>query len=77
MSFSLGDKLNCGTISIFLKTKGILPGYRKEGKSVLTIAVGCTGGKHRSITFARKIGEFCKKLGYAPSVQHRDVNRSL
>ena len=49
----------------------------KEGKSQLTIAVGCTGGKHRSITFARKIGEFCKKLGYAPSVQHRDVNRSL
>ena len=49
----------------------------KEGKSQLMIAVGCTGGKHRSITFARKIGEFCKKLGYAPSVQHRDVNRSL
>ena len=54
-----------------------LPLYVKEGKSQLTIAVGCTGGKHRSITFARKIGEFCEKLGYAPSVQHRDVNRSL
>ena len=54
-----------------------LPLYVKEGKSQLTIAVGCTGGKHRSITFARKIGEFCKRLGYAPSVQHRDVNRSL
>ena len=54
-----------------------LPLYVKEGKSQLMIAVGCTGGKHRSITFARKIGEFCKKLGYAPSVQHRDVNRSL
>ena len=54
-----------------------LPLYVKEGKSQLMIAVGCTGGKHRSITFARKIGEFCEKLGYAPSVQHRDVNRSL
>lgn len=54
-----------------------LPLYVKEGKSQLVIAVGCTGGKHRSITFARKIGEFCEKLGYAPSVQHRDVNRSL
>ena len=52
-----------------------LPLYVKEGKSQLMIAVGCTGGKHRSITFARKIGEFCEKLGYAPSVQHRDVNR--
>ena len=54
-----------------------LPLYVKEGKSQLMIAVGCTGGKHRSITFARKIGEFCEKLGYEPSVQHRDVNRSL
>ena len=40
-----------------------LPLYVKEGKSQLMIAVGCTGGKHRSITFARKIGEFCEKLG--------------
>ena len=54
-----------------------LPLYVKEGKSQLMIAVGCTGGKHRSITFARKIAAFCEKLGYAPSVQHRDVKRSL
>lgn len=53
-----------------------LPLYVKEGKSQLVIAVGCTGGKHRSITFARKIGEFCQKLGYMPSVQHRDINRT-
>lgn len=52
-----------------------LPLYVKEGKSSLTIAVGCTGGKHRSITFARKIGEFCAQLGYTPSVQHRDAQR--
>ena len=49
----------------------------REGKSQLMIAVGCTGGKHRSITFARKIGEFCEKLGYEPSVQHRDAKRTL
>ena len=54
-----------------------LPLYVKEGKSQLMIAVGCTGGKHRSITFARKIGEFCQKLGYAPNVQHRDAKRTL
>ncbi len=54
-----------------------LPLYVKEGKSQLMIAVGCTGGKHRSITFARKIGEFCQKLGYAPSVQHRDAKRTM
>ena len=54
-----------------------LPLYVKEGKSQLTIAVGCTGGKHRSITFARKIAEFCQKQGYAPSVLHRDAARTL
>lgn len=52
-----------------------LPLYVKEGKSQLTIAVGCTGGKHRSITFARKIAVYCEKLGYTPGVQHRDVTR--
>lgn len=54
-----------------------LPLYIKEGKSQLMIAVGCTGGKHRSITFARKIAEFCQKQGYAPSVLHRDAARTL
>ena len=52
-----------------------LPLYVKEGKSQLTIAVGCTGGKHRSITFARKIAEYCTTLGYEPGVQHRDAMR--
>ena len=52
-----------------------LPLYVKEGKSQLTIAVGCTGGKHRSITFARKIAEYCTALGYEPGVQHRDAMR--
>ena len=52
-----------------------LPLDVKEGKSQLTIAVGCTGGKHRSITFARKIAAWCEELGYAPGVQHRDVVR--
>lgn len=54
-----------------------LPLYVKEGKSQLMIAVGCTGGKHRSITFARKIGEYCQKVGYQPSVQHRDAKRTV
>ena len=53
----------------------LLPLYSKEGKSQLMIAVGCTGGKHRSITFARKIAEYCEKLGYKPGIQHRDSVR--
>ena len=52
-----------------------LPLYVKEGKSQLTIAIGCTGGKHRSITFARLLAAYCEKLGYTPAVQHRDANR--
>ena len=52
-----------------------LPLYVKEGKSQLNIAVGCTGGKHRSITFARMIAEYCTALGYEPGVQHRDAMR--
>ncbi len=48
----------------------------RRAKSQLMIAIGCTGGKHRSITFARKIGEYCTKLGYQPSVQHRDARRT-
>lgn len=52
-----------------------LPLYVQEGKSQLTIAIGCTGGKHRSITFVRKIAEFCQTLGYNPGVYHRDVKR--
>ena len=52
-----------------------LPLYVKEGKSQLTVAVGCTGGKHRSITFARKIAEYCEQLGYKVGVQHRDATR--
>lgn len=52
-----------------------LPLYIKEGKSQLTVAVGCTGGKHRSITFARLLAEHCHALGYTPVVQHRDAKR--
>ena len=54
-----------------------LPLYVKEGKSQLVVAVGCTGGKHRSITFARKLGEFCEGLGYQPVVMHRDAKRTM
>ena len=53
----------------------LLPRYVEEGKTSLTIAVGCTGGKHRSITFARKIAEYCKQLGYQTGIQHRDAAR--
>lgn len=52
-----------------------LPLYVSEGKSQLTVAIGCTGGKHRSVTFVRKIVEHCEQLGYAPVMYHRDEKR--
>ncbi len=52
----------------------ILPGYRKEGKSVLTIAVGCTGGQHRSVAFAKRLAEDLSK-DWPVNLSHRDKDR--
>jgi RNase adapter protein RapZ len=53
----------------------LVPAYVKEGKSYLTIAVGCTGGRHRSVVLAEEIADSLRRLGYSPSVSHRDVDR--
>jgi UPF0042 nucleotide-binding protein len=52
-----------------------LPGYIKEGKSYLTIAVGCTGGRHRSVFTAEELAAFLKKKKYKVNVNHRDILR--
>ena len=53
----------------------LLPEYRKEGKSHLTIAVGCTGGKHRSVTTVLKLAERLKKMDYKINIEHRDIDK--
>ncbi len=53
----------------------LVPLYREEGKSQLTISIGCTGGKHRSVTFAELVGKSIKEKGYNVSVYHRDIKR--
>jgi UPF0042 nucleotide-binding protein len=53
----------------------VVPGYVTEGKSYLTIAVGCTGGKHRSAVVAEDLADFFRKRGYPVSVEHRDLDR--
>lgn len=53
----------------------LLPSYVDEGKTNLVIAVGCTGGKHRSVSVARELGEFAARRGYAITVSHRDLGR--
>lgn len=52
-----------------------LPLYLNEGKSQLVIAVGCTGGKHRSVTFAEELTRFLKLKKYTVHVNHRDINK--
>ena len=53
----------------------LLPAYRAEGKAYLSIAVGCTGGRHRSVVLAEEIAARMAALGFAPTVSHRDVGR--
>jgi len=61
----------------------ILPGYKKEGKNNVTIAIGCTGGRHRSVALVERIAQKIKIDGYPVHITHRDkgkvkesVNRS-
>ena len=54
----------------------LIPHYIREGKSYLTVAVGCTGGRHRSVALAEVFRRAIKKKGYATKVVHRDLDKS-
>ena len=51
----------------------LVPRYRAEGKSYVTIAIGCTGGRHRSVHVAERIGGWLRRQGFSPTVTHRDL----
>ncbi|HNY42658.1 MAG TPA: RNase adapter RapZ, partial [Bryobacteraceae bacterium] len=53
----------------------LMPHYIHEGKSYLTIAFGCTGGRHRSVMMAEEIGKRLQKSGYLAKVHHRDIEK--
>jgi UPF0042 nucleotide-binding protein len=53
----------------------LVPAYIREGKAYLTIAMGCTGGHHRSVVMAEEVAGQLRGLGLAPVVIHRDVSR--
>jgi UPF0042 nucleotide-binding protein len=53
----------------------LLPKYGEEGKSYLTVGIGCTGGHHRSVVFARLIADFLRKHGYEVVLDHRDLKK--
>ena len=54
----------------------IVPGYLQEGKSYLSVAIGCTGGHHRSVVVADELAGFFRQRGLAVHVNHRDLDRS-
>jgi len=54
----------------------LLPGYAGEGRHYLTVAVGCTGGRHRSVVLAEEIGTLIREKGFGVTVIHRDVERA-
>ena len=72
--------MDCKEASMFLdKIEDLLvflvPEYIKEGKNQLVIAVGCTGGKHRSVTMANGIYERLKNRNYSVKAEHRDISK--
>ena len=51
------------------------PLYAEEGKSALVIAIGCTGGHHRSVAVAHELAEYITEEGYQVTENHRDISR--
>jgi len=55
----------------------VIPLYKRENKAYLTFAIGCTGGRHRSVVIARHIFEYLNKKGHNPGLIHRDIDRDV
>jgi UPF0042 nucleotide-binding protein len=53
----------------------LLPQFEKEGKSYLTVAFGCTGGRHRSVVLANLMGGLLRRKGFEASILHRDIRK--
>jgi UPF0042 nucleotide-binding protein len=51
----------------------LLPRYRAEGKSYVTVAFGCTGGRHRSVHVAERVAKRLREAGFSPTLEHRDL----
>jgi len=61
---------------LYVMLETLLPAYKAEGKSYLTIAIGCTGGRHRSVVIAEQISQWLADYGQHPRVTHRDISRN-
>jgi UPF0042 nucleotide-binding protein len=72
MSFSESRELRSRLEGLL---KFLLPLYEREGKAYLTVAIGCTGGRHRSVMLVEALRSFLTGLGLSPIVRHRDLDR--
>jgi UPF0042 nucleotide-binding protein len=54
----------------------LLPQYQREGKSYVTVGIGCTGGRHRSVMIANALGRKLRRAGFDAQAVHRDVRKS-
>ena len=55
----------------------LLPRYEREGKSYLTVAIGCTGGRHRSVFVAERLAALLGEKGWRVDACHRDLDRGV
>ncbi|HAX62317.1 MAG TPA: RNase adaptor protein RapZ, partial [Elusimicrobia bacterium] len=62
--------------SFFGMILSIIPKYIKEGKSYLTIALGCTGGRHRSVVLANELKEYLSRKKFSVILKHRDIDKT-
>ncbi len=73
-AFVEADPLYAGTLErIDDLIRSLLPGYAREGKAYLTIAIGCTGGRHRSVAVARALAARLEQAGQTVALLHRDI----
>jgi UPF0042 nucleotide-binding protein len=54
----------------------LLPLYKREGKSYVTVGIGCTGGRHRSVMVANALARALRRGGFDAQAQHRDVRKA-
>ncbi len=74
--YVLKDEVTRGFISkLYDMLDYLIPLYKKEGKSELVVAIGCTGGKHRSVTIAENLGAYLRSKGHKVVISHRDIDK--
>lgn len=74
--FVMGNKISVDFLTRLEEMlEFLIPHYVQEGKNQLVISIGCTGGKHRSVTIGNKLHENLRKKGHSAFVQHRDIDK--